>query len=100
MARKFSNFSLKINPYGDQEKKSELVKEHNGIIFSVNLKCFMMVLEVYLQVCHSYTNLVHGIVLQEQWIWPMHDILFQSQKAVQSGRLTRCVRELCRLCAA
>ena len=26
--------------------------------------------------CHSCTNLVHGIVLQEQWIWPIRDILF------------------------
>ena len=30
----------------------------------------------YWIVCHSCTNLVHGIVLQKQWIWPIHDILF------------------------
>ena len=34
--------------------------------------------EVYYlhEVCHSCTNLVRGIVLQEQWIWPIHEILF------------------------
>ena len=28
------------------------------------------------EVCQSCTNLVHGIVLQEQWIWDIHDVLF------------------------
>ena len=34
--------------------------------------------EVYYlhEVCHSCTVLVHGIVLQEQWIWTIHDVLF------------------------
>ena len=31
------------------------------------------------EVCHSCTNLVHGIVLQQQWIWPICDGLFHKQ---------------------
>ena len=28
------------------------------------------------KVCHSCAILVHGRVLQEQWIWPVRDVLF------------------------
>ena len=30
----------------------------------------------YMEVCYSCINLAHGIVLQEQWIWPVRDVLF------------------------
>ena len=37
---------------------------------------------------------VHCIVLQEQWIWALHDVLLQGLKKKQSGRLTQHVNEL------
>ena len=54
------------------------------------------------EVCHSCTNLVHGIVLQQQWICLFVMVCstnrltsLRSQKeAVQSGRLTPRVIEL------
>ena len=42
------------------------------------------------EMCHSCT-LVHGIVLQEQWIWPIHDVLFHKltrKKQCSLGDLT------------
>ena len=36
--------------------------------------------EVYYlhELCQSCSNLFHGIVLQEQWIWSIHDVLFSA----------------------
>ena len=42
---------------------------------SVNLYMFQKSI-TYMKCGHSCTILLHGIVLQEQWIWSIHDVLF------------------------
>ena len=57
------------------------------------------------EVCHSCINLDQGIVLQEQWIWPIRDVAYHKRTRKVSKRSSTvwetnpaCVRENCISC--
>ena len=48
------------------------------------------------EVCQPCTLLVHSIVLQEQWIWAIHDVLFHSSAVWET--YPACERTVYRAC--